>query len=326
MARPFLRYPVNHHLSQILERAVAIAAVRSHVIAGEFGLFNGDEPERPGQWPRIGGRFGDSWAARITAYPVNGAEVQASHARVHSPEHRAGAGTDQDKWSVSARWSGGLGGHPVYGLLEWARTSEADGFFVFHSCSPRVHGARAAIVSSIGSSGPSGPKRSESAISGRAGPTSRTRFSAPPAGRCMPPGYEVEGSARSTRAPSAGGGLRTVGMREGRRRAIRRRGALRAGSLLVGKPRRAARGRSADAPMGRYGSAEETRNHLTTTAGMSVKRSERVRSRAGVAACWPRRRRLERRGPEPRPPNELPDPGGGNNVPDRYSSDLWVPR
>ena len=133
MARPFLRYPVNHHLSQILERAVAIAAVRSRVIAGEFGLFNGDEPERPGQWPRIGGRFGDSWAARITAYPVNGAELQASHANVHSPEHRAGAGTDQEKWSLSARWSGGLGGHQVYGMLEWARTSEADGFFVFHS-------------------------------------------------------------------------------------------------------------------------------------------------------------------------------------------------
>ena len=26
MVRPFLRYPVNHHLAQILERAVAIAA------------------------------------------------------------------------------------------------------------------------------------------------------------------------------------------------------------------------------------------------------------------------------------------------------------
>ena len=133
MARPFLRFPVNHHLSQILERAVAIAAVRTRLVAGEIGLFNGDEPERPGQWPRIGGRFGDSWAARLTAYPWMGVEIQASHAKVHSPEHRPGAGTDQGKWSLSARWSKTVGRHPAYGLVEWARTSEAGGFFVFHS-------------------------------------------------------------------------------------------------------------------------------------------------------------------------------------------------
>lgn len=133
MVRPFLRFPVNHHLSQILERAVLIGGARTRLVAGEIGLFNGDEPERPGQWPRIGGRFGDSWAARLTLYPGAGTEVQASYADVHSPEHRPGAGTDQAKWSLSARWSRPVGGHPLYGLLEWARTSEANGFFVFHS-------------------------------------------------------------------------------------------------------------------------------------------------------------------------------------------------
>lgn len=133
MIRPFLRFPVNHHLSQILERAVAIAALRTRPVAVELGVFNGDEPERPGEWPRIGGRFGDSWAGRVTAYPVRGVELQASHAGVHSPEHRPGAGTDQAKWSLSARWSRPVGGHPVYGMIEWARTSEARGFFVFHS-------------------------------------------------------------------------------------------------------------------------------------------------------------------------------------------------
>ena len=133
MVRPFLRFPVNHHLSQILERAIAIAAVRTRLVSGEVGLFNGDEPERPGQWPRIGGRFGDSWAARLSAYPSAGIELQASHAHVHSPEHRPGAGTDQGKWSLSARWSRRVGRSPVYGLVEWARTSEAGGFFVFES-------------------------------------------------------------------------------------------------------------------------------------------------------------------------------------------------
>jgi hypothetical protein len=133
MTRPVLRYPVNHHLAQILERAVAIAAIRRGGVSGEIGLFNGDEPERPGQWPRIGGRFGDSWAARLTAEPVVGLELQGSHAQVHSPEHRPGAGTDQTKWSLSARWDGVLERRPAYALVEWARTSEAGGFFVFSS-------------------------------------------------------------------------------------------------------------------------------------------------------------------------------------------------
>jgi hypothetical protein len=133
MNRPTVRYPVNHHLAQILERAVAIGAVRQGPVTLELGLFDGDEPERPGQWPRIGGRFGDSWSSRLTGAPLPGLELQGSFARVHSPEHRPGAGTDQDKWSLSARWDRALRGHPVYGLLEWARTSEAGGFFAFRS-------------------------------------------------------------------------------------------------------------------------------------------------------------------------------------------------
>jgi hypothetical protein len=132
MSRPVLRYPVNHHLAQILERAVAMMGVRVGPLMAEAGLFNGDEPERPGQWPRVS-RFGDSWSGRLTVNPVAGLELQGSHASVHSPEHRAGAGTDQRKWSLSGRWAGALGSFPVYGLLEWARTSEAEGFFVFHS-------------------------------------------------------------------------------------------------------------------------------------------------------------------------------------------------
>jgi hypothetical protein len=132
MARPTLRYPVNHHLAQILERAIAILGIRAGPIVMEGGLFNGDEPERPGQWPRLG-RFGDSWSGRLTVLPAGELEVQGSHGHVHSPEHRPGAGTDQSKWSVSGRWAGELESHTVYGLVEWARTSEADGFFMFDS-------------------------------------------------------------------------------------------------------------------------------------------------------------------------------------------------
>jgi hypothetical protein len=132
MSRPPLRYPVNHHLAQILERAVAILGARTGPIMLEGSLFNGDEPERPGQWPRVN-RFGDSWSGRLTLMPGTGLELQGSHAVVHSPEHRRGSGTNQSKWSVSARWERRVGRFPVYGLAEWARTSEANGFFVFDS-------------------------------------------------------------------------------------------------------------------------------------------------------------------------------------------------
>jgi len=130
MSRPPMLYPVNHHLSQVLERAVVVAALRTardHVTI-EGGLFNGDEPEYPGEWPNWS-RFGDSWAVRLTVAPAAGLEWQGSRARVHSPEQRPGAGTDAEKWSTSLRYEGG----PGYGLLEWAQTSEAGGLYEFHT-------------------------------------------------------------------------------------------------------------------------------------------------------------------------------------------------
>jgi hypothetical protein len=132
MMRPVLKYPVNHHLSQILERAVAIAAARVGPAAVEAGLFNGDEPERPGQWPALR-RFGDSWSIRSTLYPWPGFEAQVSRASVASPEHRPGAGLRQAKWSASVRWEHASPTTRAYAMAEWARTSEADNQFVFSS-------------------------------------------------------------------------------------------------------------------------------------------------------------------------------------------------
>jgi hypothetical protein len=132
MNRPALSFPVNHHWSQILERAVGIAGIRAGPILVEGALFNGDEPERPTQLPRIS-RWGDSWSVRVTVMPVASLELEGSHATVHSPENRPGAATDQKKWHASVRWERSLGGNRLYGLAEWARNSEADGFFVFHT-------------------------------------------------------------------------------------------------------------------------------------------------------------------------------------------------
>ena len=137
MNRPVLRFPVNHHWAQVLERAVVVAGVRLGPAALEGAVFNGDEPERPGQWPNAD-RFGDSWSGRLTVRPVTGVEAQLSRARIRSPEHRDGAGLPQDKWRASARVRGAVGAGSGYLLAEWARTVEADGFFVFTSALAEV--------------------------------------------------------------------------------------------------------------------------------------------------------------------------------------------
>ena len=132
MSRPPMLYPANHHLAQILERAVAVTAITAGKVTLEGGTFNGDEPEYPSQWPKWN-RFGDSWALRASGRPVSGLEAQVSRAHVHSPEHRQGAGTDQEKWSASARWERAVAGRPAYALAEWARTAEAGGAYLLHS-------------------------------------------------------------------------------------------------------------------------------------------------------------------------------------------------
>jgi hypothetical protein len=132
MSRPPVLYPVNHHLSQLLERAVVVVALSAGPVSAEGGAFNGDEPEFPGQWPKWN-RFGDSWALRLSGRPASGLEAQVSRAHVHSPEHRPGAGTDQEKSSVSGRWERAVAGRPAYAQAEWARTTEAGGAYAVHS-------------------------------------------------------------------------------------------------------------------------------------------------------------------------------------------------
>ena len=121
MSRPFEKYPINHHLAQILERAVGIGAMRTGRLIVEGGLFNGDEPESAGDNPNRA-RYWDSWSARVTVLPFSQAEMQASYARVKSPEVAAGGGADQRKQSASIRLEDAQ--HSGYGLLEWAHTGE----------------------------------------------------------------------------------------------------------------------------------------------------------------------------------------------------------
>jgi hypothetical protein len=133
MSRPFEKYPINHHLSQILERAIGVVAFRAKSIIVEGGLFNGDEPQGPGDTPNRG-RYWDSWSGRVTAIPFAQTEFQASYASVKSPENATGGGLDQRKQSASIRLEDPQ--QSGYALLEWARTAEyagADKAFAYNS-------------------------------------------------------------------------------------------------------------------------------------------------------------------------------------------------
>ena len=121
MSRPFVKYPVNHHLAQVLERAFVSAAVRSGPIGFEAASFNGDEPQSPYDMPNWD-RIGDSWSARLTGY-YKGLEMQGSVAHLESPEQPRGGGLDHRKVSTSVRYES----ENRYALVEWARTKELDG-------------------------------------------------------------------------------------------------------------------------------------------------------------------------------------------------------
>jgi hypothetical protein len=121
MARPFEKYPINHHLSQILERAVAIGALRAGSWILEAGAFNGDEPTGPGDVPDPK-RYFDSWSGRVTFVPWPQGEFQTSYARVKSPEDPSGVGADQRKQSASVRLEDAQ--HSGYALFEWSRTGD----------------------------------------------------------------------------------------------------------------------------------------------------------------------------------------------------------
>lgn len=125
MVRPFEKYPINHHLSQVLERVIAVGAVQRGPVMLELGSFNGDEPLGPGSDPNFH-RFGDSWSTRLTLSPLSGVELSGSIARVKSPEVRTGHGLDQHKAALVGRYSSQSAYSARYAMVEWARTNELD--------------------------------------------------------------------------------------------------------------------------------------------------------------------------------------------------------
>ena len=131
MARPFVSYPVDHHLAQILERLMLVAAARAGPVAIEAASFGGDEPVDPSTLP-LARRMGDSWSLRATLtgeeLPIllGRTELTASYAKVKSPEYREGQGLDQRKMHVGLRFEDQGGLFTRYALVELARTTDVD--------------------------------------------------------------------------------------------------------------------------------------------------------------------------------------------------------
>jgi hypothetical protein len=119
MVRPIERFPVNHHLSQILERALVAGAIRWRPLTFEAARFNGDEPESPTDAPDAA-HFANSWARRLTLRPADGVELQASDAHVRSPESPTGRGADHQQRSASLRLERLTRAGSVYALAEWS--------------------------------------------------------------------------------------------------------------------------------------------------------------------------------------------------------------
>lgn len=134
MSRPVLKYPTNHHLSQVLERWIIGGVVATSGWNLEAGIFSGAEPDGPYDFSNVAG-FGESWSARVTrrigttALGTARWELSASFASVQ--ETHDNASEDTHLYNVALRHEHAYGGGRVYALFEAARSSPAhhDGYY-----------------------------------------------------------------------------------------------------------------------------------------------------------------------------------------------------
>ena len=130
MSRPAVKYPTNHHLSQVLERWTANAAYLRNGWSLEAGLFGGAEPDGPYDLRNIGS-FGDSWSARLTTRFGSGVgpaapwELSASHASI--TESHDGAAATTRLYNTAVRHAASHGAADVYALLEGSLSNPDEG-------------------------------------------------------------------------------------------------------------------------------------------------------------------------------------------------------
>jgi hypothetical protein len=129
MARPGLKYPTNHHLSQILERWTVNATWLRGGWSVEAGVFGGQEPENAYDLSNIES-FGDSWSARVArrwggSLPTEaGWEAAASFGHVTEFAHTVEETTRLA--NVALTREGAVGAGRLYVLAEASRSFLAD--------------------------------------------------------------------------------------------------------------------------------------------------------------------------------------------------------
>ena len=135
MARPSLKYPTNHHLSQILERwTVNAVYLHRRGTSVEAGWFGGAEPTGPYDLSNIES-FGDSWSVRVAQRwgggtgPAAGWELSGSAARVKEEHH--GEEEVTALWNAAIRHERAFAWGSAYALAEysWSEPEDDDGFF-----------------------------------------------------------------------------------------------------------------------------------------------------------------------------------------------------
>ena len=134
MSRPVVKFPTNHHLSQILERwLVSGTYLHNSGLSLEGSVFGGSEPADAYDLSNIES-FGDSYSARIAQrFGGTGAaapwELSASWAHVEEAHHERKDVTEL--YNAALRHVGRYRFGEVYALAEASRSSveEGDGYW-----------------------------------------------------------------------------------------------------------------------------------------------------------------------------------------------------
>lgn len=136
MSRPVVKYPTNHHLSQILERWTLNAVYASPLWSLELGVFGGNEPTSPWDFSNIE-TFANSWSARINRHFGTGEmgvwpwELSASFGHVKE-EHEASEPASVTRlFNAALRHEDDYTFGRMYALIEGSLSDpkQGDGFF-----------------------------------------------------------------------------------------------------------------------------------------------------------------------------------------------------
>lgn len=133
MGRPAVKFPTNHHLSQILERWTVNGAYVKDGWSLEAGLFGGAEPSGPYDFRNVES-FGDSWSARVAKRLGGGDaavgpdapwELSASYAHVEERHHATKEVTEL--FNAAIRHDAAYGFGRVYALVEASKSEPEAG-------------------------------------------------------------------------------------------------------------------------------------------------------------------------------------------------------